>query len=279
MEKKNDEIDLLQIFLHLVNILRANFWLIISFFLLGTALGLTRYVTARKIFENRMIISSGILTKTYSNILINNVNRHLAEGNGATVARDLNISPEDVKSISYLKVEDLTEPDPTKESDRFIVTAETYNQDVLNNLQKGLIYYFESNEFAKIRVEQNKSYLKQTLAKIDEEIKDMEAFKIRIFKGDFFQRSNGNIMFDPTVVNTKILELTKEKINAQNAFALANSVHVIEGFTPFEKPSKPRLSYSLFTGAFLGLFFGGMIIAVKSIRKILKMADAVKQKL
>jgi hypothetical protein len=277
MEKKNDEIDLLQIFLQLVNILRANFWLIISFFLLGTALGLTRYLTSRKIFENRMIISSGILTKTYSNILINNVNRHLAEGNSSTVARGLNISPEDVKSISYLKVEDLTEPDATKESDRFILTAETYNQDVLTNLQKGLIYYFESNEFVKIRVDQNKSYLKQTLAKIDEEIKDMEEFKIRIYKGDFFQRSNGNIMFDPTVVNTKILDLTKEKINAQNAFALANSIHVIEGFTPFAKASKPRLSYSLFIGSFLGLSCVGIIIAFKSIRKILRMADAAKQ--
>ena len=278
MEKKNDEIDLLELFLRLVNILRAYFWLIISFFLLGTAIGLTNYFTARRIFENKMVISSGILTKSYGKILVNKINRYRGEGNDAAIARDLNIPPEDVKSIGYINVEDLSDADASKESDRFIVTAETYDQDILVKLQKGLVYFFENNEFTKIRVEQNKSYLKQTLSKIDEEIKDMEEFKVRIFKGDFFQRSSGNVMFDPTVVNTKILELTKEKINLQNAFAIANSVHVIEGFTPFEKPSKPRLSLSLVIGAFSGLFFAAVIIAFKSIRKILRMADAIKQK-
>ena len=42
-------------------------------------------------------------------------------------------------------------------------------------------------------------------------------------------------MFDPTVVNSKILELTKEKINLQNQFTLANSVQVIEGIYHLSK--------------------------------------------
>ncbi len=52
----------------------------------------------------------------------------------------------------------------------------------------------------------------------------------------FFKATDGNVMFDPTAVNSKIIELTKEKINLQNALALANSVQVIEGFTKFESP-------------------------------------------
>lgn len=277
MEKRNDEIDLLDLFLGTINIFRANFWLFTSLFLLGTALGLANYFNAKKVFENRMVISSSILTKTYSRILADKINRYRSEGNVNALVRDLNMSPDDVKAIGQIKIEDLNEADVSKETDRFIVIAETYDQRILNDLQKGLVNYFENNEFTKIRVEQNKSYLKQTLAKMDEEIKDMEEFKVRIFKGDFFQRSNGNIMFDPTVVNTKILELTKEKINLQNAFTLANSVQVIEGFTPFEKPSKPRLLVSIAIGAFAGLFFVALIIAFKFLRKILRMADAAKQ--
>jgi uncharacterized protein YneF (UPF0154 family) len=278
MEKKNDEIDLLDLFLGAINILRTNFWLITSFFLLGISLGLVQYFTARKVFENKMVVSSGILTKTYGRILVDKINRHLSENNVTAVTQNLRISPETFKGISRIKIEDLTPTEETKESDRFFVTADTYNQNILPDLQKGIIYYFENNEFVKIRVDQNKRYLEQMLSKIDQEIKDMEEFKMRIFKGDFFQRINGNVMFDPTVVNTKILELTKEKISLQNAFALANSVQVIEGFTPFEKPSKPRLSFSLIIGAFIGFFFVGLIIAFKSIRKIVRMADAAKQK-
>ena len=54
-------------------------------------------------------------------------------------------------------------------------------------------------------------------------------------------------MFDPTTVNSKIFELTKEKSSFKR-FALANSVHIIEGFTPFEKPAKPKLFISLVAG-------------------------------
>ncbi len=61
--------------------------------------------------------------------------------------------------------------------------------------------------------------------------------------------------FDPTVVNSKILDLTKEKINLQNQFILANSVQVIEGFTAFETPSKPKLSISLVAGAWNRISF------------------------
>ena len=48
-------------------------------------------------------------------------------------------------------------------------------------------------------------------------------------------------MFDPTTVNSKILELTERKNkSSKSVLILANSVQVIEGFTAFEKPSKPK---------------------------------------
>ena len=52
-----------------------------------------------------------------------------------------------------------------------------------------------------------------------------------------FREAKGNVMFDPTIVNSKIVELTKEKITLQNSLALANSVQVVEGFSRFERPS------------------------------------------
>ncbi len=125
-----------------------------------------------------------------------------------------------------------------------------------------LVHYLENNEFVKIRVEQNKNYLKQMLAKLEQEIKDMEEFKLKIFNGEFFQSAKGNVMFDPTIVNSKILELTKEKINLQNNLALANSVQVIEGFTTFERPSSPKLSISLMCRIFRRIVFCGILDCV-----------------
>ena len=280
MEKKNtpDEVDLLDLLLKGLNAIRANFWLILFFFLLGMGLGLTSYFTERKVFENRMVVSSTIITKSYGKILIDKVNKHLGEDNVNIIAKDLKISPETVASLRLLSIEPVTEADEPKEADRFIIIAETYNQDRLADLQNGLVYYFENNEFAKVREKQNKEFLKQVISKFDQEIKDMEEFKQRLFKGDFLQSTKGNVMFDPTSVNSKILELTKEKLNFQNSYALANSVHIIEGFTPFEKPSKPRLSISLAAGSVSGLIFVGILLGLKSLRRLMKMADAAKEK-
>ena len=116
------------------------------------------------------------------------------------------------------------------------------------------------------------------LAKIYEEINDMDAFKEQIVSGSFFRSAQGNVMFDPTNVNSKIMELTKEKITMQNELELVNSVQVIEGFTKYERPVRPRLSVSLISGSFVGLVFVSILIAFKSIRRILQMADAAKQK-
>ena len=280
MEKKNtpDEVDLLDLLLKGLNAIRANFWLILSFFLLGIGLGLANYFTEQKVFENRMVISSTVLTKSYGKILIDKVNKYLGENNVDIITKDLKISRETLATVRLLKIELVTEADETKETDRYIIIAETYSQDRLADLQNGLVYYFENNEFAKARERQNKEYLRQVISKFDQEIKDLEEFKVRLFKGDFIQSIKGNVMFDPTAVNSKILELTKEKLNFQNSFAFANNVQIIEGFTPFEKPSKPQLSISLAAGSVSGLIFVAILLGLKSLRRLVKMADAAKQK-
>jgi hypothetical protein len=190
----------------------------------------------------------------------------------------LHVSQNTARKVVHLDTELISQIDETKEPERFIIKADVLDQDILPELQQGLIYYLSNNEFVKVRVEQNKAYLRQMLAKIDDEIKDMESFKERILNGDFFQRVQGNVMFDPTTVNSKILDLTKERINLQNNLELANSVQLIEGFTRYERPVRPRLSVSLISGSFVGLLFVSALIAFKSIRRILKIADGAKVK-
>ena len=275
--KNSSEIDLLELFLKGINIIRANFWLIVLFFCLGSALGVGYYYSSSKVYESTMVISSGILTRSYSENLFDRLTRHRREMNFAAVMSLLGVSEKTAKSIADIDIKNISKADDLKDPDKFIITAYVLDQDVLPELQKGLIHYIENNEYVKIRVEQNRNYLKQTLAKIEQEIKDMEEFKQKIVSGAFFQVAKGNVMFDPTTVNSKILDLTKEKINLQNSLALSSSVQVIEGFSKFERPSSPKLSISMIAGSFVGLFFVGALIVFKSVRRLVKMADAAKQ--
>jgi hypothetical protein len=276
--REAEEFDLLGLFLKAVNIIRANFWIIVIFFLLGTGFGLFMYYNSTKIYESKMVISSTILTRSYAKNLVDRINRHKREMNDSVVMNLLQVSKHTSTNIAHLNIENVSPIEEAKEADKFIITAEVMSQNILPELQQGLINYFETNEFVKVRVEQNKEYLKQVIAKTEAEISDMEKFKAKIASGEFFQAAKGNVSFDPTTVNSKILELTKEKITLENNFKLANSVQVIEGFSKYEHPSKPKLAVSLISGSFVGLFFVSMLILFKTIRRLLRMADAQERK-
>jgi hypothetical protein len=100
----------------------------------------------------------------------------------------------------------------------------------------------------------------------------MEELKRKISSGDFFQAAKGNVMFDPTTVNSKILELTEKKIGYQNSLQLSSSVQVVDGFTEFKKHSKPKLSILMISGATFGLTVAGLIVLIRLIRSLLSMS-------
>lgn len=279
-QKNDDEIDLVELLLKMVNALRDNFWIIVTFFAIGAASGIAYFVTSKKQYSNKMIISSSILTTTYANILFENANTHLVENNYAILQSEFKLDTETLKEIASLKIENLTKEEggELKESDRYLITANVYDQSILPNLQKGVIDYLENNEFVRIRINQQRSYLTQMLSAAEKELNDLQQFKQEIYSGKFFANAKGNVMFDPTTVNSKVLELTQRRIEYKNALELINSVQLIEGFSAFKHPSKPSLLRSLLAGSLLGLFVAGAFIAFKSIRRILRLADEQKAK-
>ena len=274
--RSSDEIDLLELLLNTISTIRNNIWLILAFFVGGTSLGVTHFMTTKKKYENRMIISSNILTTPYAKVLFDKANIHLRENDVQVLAKDFHISPEHLSKIASLKIENISEADgdELKESERYLITAEVYDQSVLPFLQKGIINYLEQNEFVRVRVEQQRNFLAQMIGTVEQELSDLQQLKAQISSGKFFNDAKGNVMFDPTSVNSKILEMTQKKIEYKNSLELINSVQLIEGFTPFKNHKSPSLMVSLVAGSMLGLFAVGALIAFKSIRHLLRMAEA-----
>jgi hypothetical protein len=280
MNNRKDEVDLLEVLLKSINVFRTNFWTIVIFFLVGCLLGFTYYSLSPPFYENKLIISSSILTESYGKKFIENTRNFIRENNTKALAAQLSLTEAEAKKIRIIRIENLSElqADILKENERFLITVQVTDQEILPKLQQGLINYFENNEFVKVRVQQSKNYLRQMIAKMEEEIKDLEELKARIHSGDFFQSTRGNVSFDPTSVNSKILEIMEKKINLQNSLELSNSVQVIEGFTRYEKPVSPKLILSLIGGSTVGLLFSGCYIMFKLVRKILKKAESVSER-
>ncbi len=272
-----NEIDLIELLLKGVRLIRDNFWLILAFFIVGSALGSAYYYSSTKVYESSMVISSEILTESYSKQLVASLNRFRREDNLHALAQQLNISDPVAKKIALITIKSPypNENEVGKEDDRkyFLVTAEVYDLDILDELQKSLINYFENNDYVKTRVAQKKSDYRQLIDRSEQEIKDLEELKTKINTGQLFQDAKGSIVFDLTQISTKILEISKQKLELQNDLELVNSVHVIDGFKRFETPIRPKLGLNLIAGSLVGVLFVGLLLAFKSIRKLLRMEE------
>ena len=271
----NDEIDLVELLVKIVLVTKRNLLSIMVFFLVGTGLGYAYASLAPKIYQSKMLVSSDILTESYSEKLIESLQNLIQEGNYDLLGAKINLSPEETKQIGKLVIESALKDKPSKEDEKrfFLITVELKDLSLLSKIEQGLLLYLQENDFVKIRVEQRKNYFRELIKKVEEEIQSLEGFKERIYQGNFFESSKGSVMFDPTNVNSKILDLNKEKINLQNGLELVSSVQLVEGFTRYEKPVWPKKSVSLTAGATLGLFLVGLLIAFKSLRKLVRFAE------
>jgi len=277
MEKQvsNDEIDLVELLVKVVLLIKRNLIQIIIFFVVGTGLGYAYASLAPKVYESKMLVSSEILTESYSEKLFENLQNLIKEKNYSSIGLITGITSEQAKTLSKISIESALKDKPQKEDEKkfFLITVELTDQSVLPKLETGILNYFQQNDFVKLRIDAKRKMYQQIISKINEEIKSLENFKKEISDGSFFSRTKGDVMFDPTTVNSKIVGLTQERESLEERLTLLNSVEVVEGFTIFDKPIWPKKSVSLAAGATLGLFLVGIMIAFKSIKKLVRFAE------
>lgn len=270
----SDEIDFIELIANAILAIKKNMILIIAAAVIGAVLGWAYYQLSPKIFESNVLI----LTESYSKSLIDNANELIQENNALTLSEKLNLTLEQASSIVAIQilsaVEKPSEIPKPGETPKDIKLYLTINVKMIDNsswtqVQNGLVYYFQNNEFVKTRTEQEKKYIIQVIDQIDAELVDLEKLKARISEQDLAHLTS-LVLFDPSTVNTKILDLNIKKIDLQNSLEKVTGVQLVEGFTVFNKPSSPKLSPSLASGAALGLSIAFVLIAFNALRSILK---------
>lgn len=272
-----DEIDLFELFAKIILSIKNNIVLIVVAFLVGSFSGLAYYKISPKVFESEMLISSDILTESYGKSLIDNLDKFVKEGSIQSLSKKLNLSPKQASAIDGIKIKSALEAQVnTLENAKIYLLVEVKLRDnsIWPQLQNGLIDYLQNNEFAKIRTEQKKKYTNEIIDKINLELVYLEKLKARIADGGLTQSTKEYlVLFDPTTINSKIIDFSREKINLQNSLETISSVQVVEGFSVFKNPVSPKLSLSLAAGSSLGLFFAALIIAFRALILALRRSE------
>jgi hypothetical protein len=273
----DDSIDLIELLARILIALKNNLTLILSTIVIGILLGYGYFQFESKTYESKMLISSDIHTESYSEFLITDLVHLIKERNLASISTKLQLSENQAAALSSIEIKSsLEESDQIKEGEKnfLSITCRSKDNEIWPTLQTGLLTFLESTNYVKIRVEQRKKYFNQVIEKIDSELYDLNQLKIKIANGSILQSGKDNVfVFDPTTVNSKILELNKEKITLQNSMETVNSVQLVSGFNKFIKPVSPKLSSSIAIGSFIGFISALLIVALKYLSKFIHQAQ------
>lgn len=277
--KSDEEIDLFELLVRFMSVIKNNLVVIIASLIIGNLLGLAYYKFSPSVFQSEMLISSDVLPESYAKSLADNLLKLIKEKNTQSLSSKLSITPEQASMIAGIEIKIDTPPDDmSPETPQIIflnIGVKTIDNSIWPQLEKGILDYLENNEFAKVKVEQKRKFNNQIIEKINLELSDLEKLKTQISQGgtNVAQSTKENIiLFDPTTVNLKIIDFNKEKLRLQNELETINSAQIVEGFTIFNKPASPKLSLSLVGGSVFGLLFVIIFIVLKALGSVLKVS-------
>jgi hypothetical protein len=270
--EQNDEIDLVGIIIKAVRFSIANLITISIGIAAGTFVALLLYFQLPKIYESKMIVLSDILTESYSESINESMGILIREENFKALSARLGITEEEATQLRKITVESIRKDKDSKDNNStFGVTVEITHPEILPKLQSGLIQYLRHNEFVRIRVSQRQDLNRSMINKVRIEINSLDSLKKKLFSGQPMAfKSAEMLLIDPTNIYSKILELYREQINYTHALELVDSIQLIEGFTVFDKPVKPKLFMILVIGVLAGLALSLAVLGIRRIMELVK---------
>lgn len=267
-----DDIDLQELAVRVIRYFQNHLLFILIACAAGVAFGVATYKALPNIYESQMVVLSDLLTKTYGDRIDESLNNLIAEDNLTELSAKLNVAPEKVSSIRAIRVEsqlDVKTPQRDKvEKDEtyFFITINLTDRSALPELQQGLLFYLRNNEFVKTRTRQREELNAAVVKKIDKELRAIDSLKGLLLQDRQFRGED--LQFDPAPLFTTTVDLTRMRWESQQEFEMANSIHLIEGFTAFQKPRDPKLTTLAVAGFFLGLLAAVFLLTLKHLVKL-----------
>lgn len=269
---ERDEIDLQELAVRIIRYFKSHLTFILVATVLGTGAGIVAYQLLPKIYISKMVVLSDLLTKAYGERIDQQLNDLIREENIEDLAAKLELPKEKVKTISSIDIEcivDAKSPnrEPQKKDETFfIVTVNLRDRAVLPDLQKGLLSFLRNNEYVKGRAKYRAEQGTAMVDRIEKELQLLDSMKQLLLRSQPFK--GDNVMLDPATLFTESVNLTKTQWDFRQEVEFASSMHLVEGFTVFQKPKSPKLRTLMAVGFLLGLFGSIGLLTLKHLIKL-----------
>ncbi|MDO9185007.1 MAG: hypothetical protein Q7W13_03275 [Bacteroidia bacterium] len=254
----SEEIDLLSVFYNikkgfsnffqsigkLINFSLQNIKTLIVFVLLGIGISIGIFFLKKTVYVADLTISHTRLNNSECFAMVNDLTklRDNSNNSDSMLAKKLSIDVKTAKAIKSISCKALNETLEKNYKDStfvllpFKIEVKVYNSSILDSLQKGILNYLESNEYAAKRKKINREYLDKYEEKMKKEIIAIDSLK-RIVDKSIIPRSAGNGIIlgepiDPVKVYQTGMDLYKSQLRINEQRELNNSFEIVIGFSP-----------------------------------------------
>ena len=275
----NEEINIRQIFSEFVHFNKRNKSLIFVFILIGILSVILFQNLKPAYYETKAICMSGIseyerleqleeLSQRTAVDLINYLQINIANKDYGQLSELLSIDKDMTEKIKHIEAEQLYQQDMNEKYyalNKFEISLSVFDNTIIDDVQKGLINYFNNNNFIK---QYHKMYIdanNRLINEIDKEINVLSEMRIQGAKNSL-DLSSVNIISgkeDKTISN-QIISLVQLKEDATTNISLLKPLFFVQDFAKTNKTERDIMLWSLL-GGFISYLFSLIISFIKEL--------------
>ncbi len=228
MTNTNDTIDLKELIIKSILIIKKHKFLLLIFIILGILAGIYEYKTTKPFYETEMVITSNLTYEKQTNLystdlqsimsILEIINKNI--DNEEFLKNQLNITnPDAILKISAKVIRDanLTSIDPKNIS----ISVSVTDRNTINNIQSSIINYCNNNKYIIQKFNEQKELKNQSIKIIND----------RINKIDSLNNTNKQNLIDYNSYSSIInLELQKDKLTSSDN---TNPITIVQAFSEY----------------------------------------------
>ena len=278
----NDELNLKDLFTRLILFISRNFKLILGIIFIGVISVILYQKFKTPYYETKAICMSGIseyerveyeedwLQRTAID-LVNHLEINVENRDYQALSRSLGIDIKTASNIKKIEAEQLYQKDMHEEFftlNKFNILLKVYDKNIIADVQEGLIYYFNNNNYVNELYQRFKKSKQRVIEDVNNEMKLLQEIRLKgIVDNTNFSSSlkvvNG---YEKSTINNQITILSeyREKIRTQKE--ILKPLSFVQEFARVSKKEDDILIWSLIGGV-ISFLLAMFISRVREIKK------------
>ena len=277
-----EELNLKELFANFVNFISRNNRLIFCIVLIGIITVVVFQKFKTPYFETKAICMSGIseyerveyeedwLQRTAID-LINYLEINIDNKDYVALSDLLGVDLVVAKNIKKIEAEQLYQKDMNEEFftlNKFEIMLTVFDNKIIEDVQKGLIYYFSNNEYVSDYARKFNESSDQIIIDINREMKLLERIRIEGAKNSLDVSSSLKVINgqEKSGVSNQIILLSKFREEIKTKKELLNPLSFVQNFAKVNKKEDDILVWGLLSG-FISFLLGLLVALIIEVKK------------